>query len=146
VYIKCNSALISLVNAVTMEIDESLDISVVSYLVWFLLHSLKLFVSNCSSHARATATCSQKRPKQGERESPSKRHLKVTSKDIQRQVRYPKTFIDKYSINHMKKQAASFFFPMFNAVKNLLFCSFCMSMYASQLWCNCMHAEIRCGL
>ena len=33
----------------------------------------------CSSHARATATLRQERPKQGERKRPSKRHLKVTS-------------------------------------------------------------------
>jgi len=33
----------------------------------------------CSSHASATATCKQERPKQGERKRPSRRHLKVTS-------------------------------------------------------------------
>jgi len=33
----------------------------------------------CSSHARATATSKQERPKKGEKEKPSKLHLKVTS-------------------------------------------------------------------
>jgi len=34
------------------------------------------------------------------------------------------------------EQAASLFSRCSNAVKNVLFCSFCTPMYASQLWCN----------
>ena len=34
---------------------------------------------SCGNHASATATCKQERPKQGVRERPSKRRLKVTS-------------------------------------------------------------------
>ena len=48
-------------------------------------------------------------------------------KDIQRQLRY------KYCVAN--KLRASFSRSS-NAVKNVLFCSFCTPMYASQLWCK----------
>jgi len=35
--------------------------------------------ASCSSHSGAAATCKQELPKQGERERPTKRHLKVAS-------------------------------------------------------------------
>ena len=46
----------------------------------------------CSSHVSATATCKQKRPKQGERERPSKWHLKVTSMHMEERAHFGRIF------------------------------------------------------
>jgi len=48
-------------------------------------------------------------------------------KDIQRQLRYQYCAANKLRAS---------FFRCSNAVKNILFRSFCTPMYASQLWCN----------
>jgi len=40
-----------------------------------LKHDCECLNEPCSSHASATATCKQSRPKQGERKRPSKRHM-----------------------------------------------------------------------
>ena len=48
-------------------------------------------------------------------------------KDIQRQLRYQYCAANKLRASFSRCS---------NAVKNVLFCSVCASMYASQLWCN----------
>ena len=48
-------------------------------------------------------------------------------KDIQRQLRYQYCAANKLRDSFSRCS---------NAVKNVLFCSFCTPMYASQLWCN----------
>jgi len=60
-----------------------------------------------------------------------------------------KTFRNKYDINIVQETSCEFLFPMFDAVKNVHFHSFYISMYASQLWCSfkeSIHADIRCEL
>jgi len=62
-------------------------------------------------------------------------------KDIQRQLRYQYCAANKLRAS---------FSRCWNAVKNVVFRSFCMLMYASELWCNfrksCMQREIACGI
>jgi len=48
-------------------------------------------------------------------------------KDIQRQLRYQNCAANKLWASFSRCS---------NAVKNILFCSFCTPVYASQLWCN----------
>ena len=55
-----------------------------------------------------------------------------------------KTFRDNCDINIVQQTSCELPFPDFsNAVKNVLFRSFCTSMYASQLWCDFRKAYIR---
>jgi len=47
-----------------------------------------------------------------------------------------KTFRNNCDINIVQQTSCEPFSRCSNAVKNVLFCYFCTSMYASQLWCN----------
>jgi len=55
-----------------------------------------------------------------------------------------KTFRDNCNINIVQQTNCELLFPDFsNAVKKVLFRSFCTSMYASQLWCDFRKTYIR---